>query len=198
MSTLRNPIGPQPPSVYWRRRLIVLLGLIAVVVIVILIVVGRGSGGAPAPTPSGSPSKTPDVTETGAACDPAVVKITPVTDANSYPAGQLPQVSMTIVNTGSSACTMDVGTSQQAYIIMSGSDPIWNSADCQSDHTNLPYVLQPNTEVPVSPLTWDRTRSSPTTCDTSNDPVIAGGATYRLSVVLGAVHSAGDTPFILQ
>lgn len=43
MSTLRNPVGPQPPSVYWRRRIMVLLGLIAVIVVVVLIVVRPGA-----------------------------------------------------------------------------------------------------------------------------------------------------------
>ena len=28
MSTFKHPVGPQPSSVYWRRRLIVLIGLV--------------------------------------------------------------------------------------------------------------------------------------------------------------------------
>ena len=39
MSTIRTPVGPQPPSVYWRRRLVVLLALIAVIVVIVLIIV---------------------------------------------------------------------------------------------------------------------------------------------------------------
>ena len=38
MSTIRNPVGPQPPSVYWRRRLVALLALVAVIVVIVLIV----------------------------------------------------------------------------------------------------------------------------------------------------------------
>ncbi|MEO8528338.1 MAG: hypothetical protein ABI435_04610 [Pseudolysinimonas sp.] len=198
MSTLRNPTGPQPSSVYWRRRLVVLLGLVAIIVIIVLIVVGRGGAAAPTPTPSTNPSNTPVATDDTVACDPSVITVEPVTDATSYAAGTQPQISMTITNHGSAACTFDVGTKAQQYLIVSGSDPIWNSKDCQTDDTVLPYVLQPNKAVPTTAFAWDRTRSSPSTCNTSRDPVTAGGATYRLSVVLGEVHSAGDAPFILK
>ncbi|MEO5534585.1 MAG: hypothetical protein ABIR17_05575 [Pseudolysinimonas sp.] len=198
MSTLRNPTGPQPSSVYWRRRLVVLLGLVAVIVIIVLIVVGRGNGGTPTPAPSADPSNTSVSTDDAVACDPAVITIEPVTDATSYPAGQQPQISMRITNRGSTACTFDLGTKAQQYLIVSGSDPIWNSKDCQTDGTVLPYVLQPNKPVPTVAFAWDRTRSAPSTCDTARTPVTASGATYRLSVVLGEVKSAGDAPFILK
>ena len=33
----RNPVGPQPPSVYWRGRLVLGLGWLAVIISVVLI-----------------------------------------------------------------------------------------------------------------------------------------------------------------
>jgi hypothetical protein len=200
MSTVRNPVGPQPPSVYWRRRLLVLLGLLAVVVIIVLIIVrpGAENTGAQTPSPSAQPSDTPVPTEEGEACNPAVIQLEPITDAASYAAGVEPQISMSITNVGSVACTLDVGTAEQVYYIVSGTDPIWNSRDCQQGGEAFEQLLQPNTPLTTQPFPWDRTRSAPDTCDTGRPEVIAGGATYRLSVALGDIESAEDTPFILN
>jgi len=209
MSTLRTPVGPQPPAVYWRRRLLVVLGIIAVVVVVILIVSRPGSGsGSPNPhssnsaNPSDNPSGEPtdeaasgDPTEL---CDPSVIVLEAITDADSYPAGVQPMLSMSITNTGAAACTFDVGTGAQLYSIVSGADPIWNSKDCQQAPTSTPQVLEPGKTLSTTPFPWDRTRSSATTCTSERPPVVAGGATYRLSVSLGEVESASDKPFILN
>ena len=200
MSSVRTPVGPQPPAVYWRRRLLVLLGLVAVVVIIVLIVVRPGSENAgqetPKPTNPASPSSAP-VTE-GEACNPAVVRLEPVTDSGSYASGATPMISMSITNTGSVACTLDVGTSAQAYYIVSGSDPIWNSKDCQTGGEPFEQLLEPNVAITTTPFAWDRTRSSVDTCGGSRPAVVAGGATYRLSVAIGEIKSSSDTPFVLN
>lgn len=200
MSTLRNPVGPQPPSVYWRRRLLVLLGLIAVIVVIVLIIVRPGSGPDAKPTNSPKPSSTsagPTPTPTfssaagGEACNPAQIALTAVTDSNSYNAGVNPQISMTILNAGSAPCTFDVGTGAQEYIITSGTDRIWSSKDCQTSPTSTPQVLQPGVPLSTTPFAWDRTRSSTDTCATSRPAAVAGpeGPTYRLQVKLGTVES---------
>lgn len=197
MSSIRRPVGPQPPAVYWRRRLLVLLGILAVVVVIVLIVVRPGAGeGEPAPTPADTPSNTPAAQDPSDTCDPAVIRIEPVTDAASYPSGVQPQISMTITNTGSRACTYDVGPGQQEYVIMSGSDLIWRSSDCL-DGDSFERVLEPGVAESTTPFAWDRTRSAPDTCSTTRPEVIAGGATYRLSVQLGDIESESDVPFLL-
>lgn len=199
MSTVRNPVGPQPAAVYWRRRLVVLLGLIAVVVIIVLIVVRPGGENAgqetPSPTPQSTNSGAP-AAEDGA-CDPAVISIAPVTDQSSYAAGVQPQLSMSITNTGSVACTFQIPADAQVFSIVSGSDPIWTSTDCLTTQASV-VTLEPNTPLASAPFAWDRTRSSPDTCDTARPEVIAGGATYRLSVKIGDIESAADVPFILN
>lgn len=203
MSTLRHPVGPQPPSVYWRRRLLVLLGVIAVVIVVLLIVLRPGSGaegGQQTPAPGGTASSTPTFAagDPDELCDPSVIRVEAVTDAGSYPDGVNPMISMTITNTSSTACTFDVGTAAQEYVITSGSDRIWSSRDCQSQPTSMPMVLEPGTAVPTTPFPWDRTRSSTDTCDQERPAVTAGGATYRLSVSLGEATSELDAPFLLD
>lgn len=203
MSTLRHPIGPQPPSVYWRRRLLVLLGVVAVVVIVVLIVVrpgGGAEGGPQTPAPSTTPSSTPTFAaeDPDELCDPSVIRVEAVTDGGSYPEGVNPMISMTITNTSSTACTFDVGTGAQEYVITSGADRIWSSRDCQANPTESPMILEPGTAVPTTPFPWDRTRSSTDTCDPERPVVTAGGATYRLSVSVGEVTSERDVPFLLN
>jgi hypothetical protein len=203
MSTLRTPVGPQPPTVYWRRRLVVGLGLLAVIVVIVLIIV-RPGGGAPGPDPSGSPSAaSPGPSESPEAgdeeaCDPAVVQIVAVTDATTYPAEATPQVSMTITNVGAVPCTFDAGTGAQEYVITSGSDRIWSSRDCQTASTEDVRVLEPGVELSTTPFPWDRTRSATDTCSTERPPVTAGGASYHLQVILGEVESADTKQFILE
>lgn len=199
MSTLRNPVGPQPPSVYWRRRIMVLLGLLAVVVVIVLIVVRPGAGEEPRATPT--PTGTPSTEATGPAtaegeCNPGVLAIEPVVDADSYQAGQQPQLSVRITNNGSTPCTLTVGADQLVFSIVSGSDPIWTSAHCLTTPA-FEVELQPRDPLSNAPIAWDRTRSSTDTCSSSRPEVVAGGATYRLSVKLGDLESSADAPFLL-
>ena len=202
MSTIRNPVGPQPPSVYWRRRLVLLLGLVAVIIVIVLIIVRPG--GTPASTPSDTPSNTtapvdpsgtpsPSITsaEGGTACNPSQVTVVAVTDSNSYASGVKPMISMKITNAGAAPCTFDVGTGAQEYIITSGADRIWSSKDCQQSPTSTPQVLQPGVELTTTPFAWDRTRSSTTTCNATRPAAVANstGPTYKLQVKLGSVES---------
>jgi len=204
MSTLRHPVGPQPPEVYWRRRLVVGLGLLAVIVIIVLIVWPRGSGDPteqPSPDPQSTESAAPgdEVAEgDAAACTAAQVEVTPVTDASSYPAGQQPMLSFTLLNTATAPCTMPVGADVQEFLIVSGSDRIWASTDCQEPAVPASVVLEPGEALESTPIAWSRTRSTPGDCDAARPDVIAGGATYRLSVTVGEFASEGDRPFILN
>ncbi|QEO09193.1 hypothetical protein [Protaetiibacter larvae] len=196
--------GRLPASVYRRRRVVVGLAVLAVIVVIVLLVIPRG-GDDPDRAPGAGSSQTPSDDETTdgaaadptAACDPAVIELTPVIDATEFPAGQNPLISMEITNTGAVPCTINVGTDAQRYDIVSGADPIWNSQDCQTSPTPQDQVLQPGVAVSTTPFPWDRTRSSADTCSADRPQVTAGGATYRLSVSLGDVTSASDVPFLL-
>jgi hypothetical protein len=195
MSTIRNPVGPQPPSVYWRRRLVVLLGLIAVIVVIVLIIVRPGSGtpashpSNTATAPSGDPSSTPSPTFTSAAggeeCTAEQVKVVAVLDSTSYKDDEKPMLSMKITNQGAAPCTYDVGTGAQEYIITSGSDRIWDSKDCQKDPTSTPQVLQPGVELATEPFEWGRHRSTEEKCNGKEAVANSDGPTYRLQVKLG-------------
>jgi hypothetical protein len=197
MSTIRTPVGPQPNKVYWRRRLVVLIGVLAVILIIVLIVVRPGGG-----KPTAANTNTPHTTAVKApACVPADVKVVAVTDALSYAPGVDPQLSLTITNTGSADCSFQDGSDKQVYEITSGTEKIWSSKDCQSGAEPATTTLKPNTAVKSTPFAWDRTRSNPADCSATNAPqVIAGGASYHLTVTVNGISSSkADSPqFVLK
>jgi hypothetical protein len=205
MSTFRTPVGPQPSNVYFRRRLVVGLGLLAVIVIILMIIFaprGDGSTGSSSNPAGGSSAATPNPSgSAGAAaaitaCAEGTVTVTAVTDADSYAAGVLPQLSLTITNNGAVACTFNAGSDVQQYRITSGSDQIWNSVDCQTEPVAAVVELAAAETMSTTPIPWDRTRSDPSTCDDTRSPVAAGGATYRVAVIVDEVESA-EVPFLL-
>jgi len=228
MSTFKNPTGPQPPSVYWRRRAVVALGLIAVIVIIVLIVVRPGSGAsepdaaatssapaadgsaddaadtapaetAPAADATPEPSADPSAAADGTACEPTDIALAAILDKESYAATELPQMAMSITNTGDADCVINLGSNQQRLVVSSGEEQYWSSKDCQVNGTDQDVTLTAGQTLETPAIAWDRTRSSPDTCDSeSRSPVPADGATYRLSVFVGDITSADPAPMILN
>lgn len=202
---------------YRRRRLVVLLVLLLVVAIIAGLVLAlwqpwRGADAAPVPTTSttASPIATPVETPTDAApepvpsaTDPAIaactgsdITVLADTDKDSYAAGELPQLSITLSNTSQNPCLINVGTATQEFEIVSGSDTWWRSTDCQSESSDQVVQLAGGQTVSsVTPLVWDRTRSSVDTC-TSARPQ-AGAGTYQLRVSIAGITAADTKRFEL-
>ncbi|MBG6054877.1 hypothetical protein IWX81_001288 [Salinibacterium sp. CAN_S4] len=206
MSTFRTPVGPQPSKVYWRRRLFVILGLVAVIIIVILIV-NRPTGSTPVATqtpggtsspPAAAPTEPTAAPGETVACDPTMVTVEPTTDAAAYDAGVAPVLSFALTSRMTNPCTISAGSDQQDFIITSGSDRIWSSKDCQLDPVAATATLLPGVPLAGSSVSWDRTRSATDTCETERPQVDGGGATYRLEVNVGDVASVTQQPFILN
>jgi hypothetical protein len=206
MSTFKNPVGPQSSKVYWRRRLLVGLGVLAAVIIIFLIFVRPGGRTSKAIDKSGSPTSTAVASTAattkpaaGAACLPANVSVTAITDKGIYNTGEQPLISMSVTNTGSAACTINAGSTQQVLQITSGTDVIWTSTDCQTGPVDAPVTLEPNKAQATTPIPWDRTRSSKTTCTSTTRPAVpAAGASYHLTVKLGSIAAAKTKQFILK
>lgn len=227
MSSFKHPIGSQPRSVYWRRRAVVGIVLVLVVVVIVLIATkpGAGSGAVPAPaasTPaatapaSASSAATPGVTPKATAaatakatdaptasaangtCSASDISLKPITDKNSYSSLQQPQISMSITNTSTSACSIDLGSSQQALTITSGAETYWSSKDCQVNGTHQNVKITAGQTLTTPAIAWDRTRSSTKTCDSTRSSVPAGGASYHLSVSVGSIKSTGTALMVLN
>ncbi|GAA1440639.1 hypothetical protein [Leifsonia poae] len=210
MSTFKHPVGPQPSKVYWRRRLLVALGLLAVIVVIILIVVRPGSSsGTPAavPTTSTTPKAatnptsipTTETTANGQPCTAANITVQAITDLNAYAAGQNPKLAVSITNHGTTSCKIDAGTSKQVFTITSGSEVYWKSTDCQTSKVYAEVLLQPGKTISSqTPITWDRTRSDPKTCQATRDQVPAGGASYHLQTSVAGIISDTTKQFSLN
>lgn len=208
MSTLKDPVGPKSRKVYMRRRLLVLAGLVAVIVVVVLTIVKPGSNEgaqsardielpsdlAGSTATEDEPEDDPDAIPT---CAKGALEVTPATDRTDYAADELPQLSLTVSNTGEEACSADLGTAGMAFTVSSGSDEVWRSADCQEDPEHLAVILDPGEELTTEAVEWDRTRSSTETCDISRDEVAAGGASYHLRVEAAGVSGSGTAQFLL-
>lgn len=216
MSSNRTAQGRLPASVYRRRRAMVLLGLVAVIVAIVLVIVRPGAtqgeevaettpaSAAPteAPTTSPSPAATPEPSVAapvdGAACVDAQVTVEAVTDATVYAADEQPNLSVTITNTGTNSCVIDVGTAAQVFTVKSGNEVYWSSTDCQVDPVPAEVTLEPAQVVSSSePLVWDRTRSSADNCDGERSAVPGGGASYHLEVSVDGFESESTKQFLL-
>jgi hypothetical protein len=207
MSTTKHPVGPQASSVYRRRRLVVGLGVLAVLAVILLIFFRPGGD---EPAASTTPAATADPNATAApgddteaastACDPANVVVEAITDKGSYDAGDEPELSLSVTNTGTAPCDLNAGTTTQVFTVTSGADVYWTSTDCQTDATDAEVTLEPGVAVSTkTPLVWDRTRSSPETCEITDREAVPGeGASYYLSVSVGGVASATPTQFLLN
>ncbi|MEH3088267.1 MAG: hypothetical protein PGN24_01295 [Microbacterium arborescens] len=211
------------PAVYRRRRLVLLLVVLLIVAAVVLAFWRPWEGSAaegdaaappasapsdasqpPASTPSmpaASPSaSTPSDGATPAEVEPCSarsVQVSAVTDKDAYGAGELPQLSISLTNSGSEACLLNVGTATQKLTISSGPDVWWRSTDCQSESSDQVVQIDPGQTVSsVTPITWDRTRSSVDTCDADRPAAPAGY--FNLAVEIGGLAAAQTRQFVLN
>ena len=200
------------PAVFRRRRLVVGIGLLAVIVAIVLIIVQPGgatptsvaTSGTSTTNPGGAStagstptSSAPADTANVATCDPADLDVGAVTDAVDYQAGVLPQISLTITNSGTAPCVYNVGTSQQVLSITSGAETYWVSSDCQTDPADLDAVLEPGKIETSAPIQWSRERSALGACDSPGAQVPANGASYYLTANVGEVAAKESRQFLL-
>ncbi|BDZ40477.1 hypothetical protein [Microbacterium suwonense] len=214
----------QSAAVYRRRRLAVLLVLILLIALIaggVWLAVAQpwstaadptpsasapasdtptaGATDAPA-TPSDSPSPDPSETPGIVACEVGDVEVTAVTDADTYAAGVLPKLSITLTSKSDHDCTLNVGSSTQKFTVTSGKDVWWRSTDCQTEPSDQIATLKAGSTVSTkNPVVWDRTRSSVDTCDQKNRArAPGGGASYHVSVSIGGFDSVASRQIILR
>jgi hypothetical protein len=190
MSSVLYPVGPQPPRVYWFRRLVVL----GVPLILILIIAISCSGGGGKPTNgAGGTGTNPTTTPTGtassdqnAACIPGDLSAVLDTDAQGsiYPVGATPHFTATITNVSSSSCKFTSTTSNEIWTVWTGPRKFWTTAGCPQSDTTSTKKLDPQSSLQLS-ITWDGTAQEPN-CK-SGDPAQAG--TYVLHARLDGVKA---------
>ncbi|HEY8717512.1 hypothetical protein [Pengzhenrongella sp.] len=176
MSTMLRPVGPNPPRVYWIRRIVVTVVFLAVVaglvfgVVWVVAFVGARAAGSPAADPPAAqaPAAAAAANDANANKAPAIpvdckaadLELSLVTDAATYPAGANPVLTATITNTGSKACTVDGGDVKRVLVVRSGGDRIWASKDCATADTASKQLLLAPGAREVAKVPWARDRSA--------------------------------------
>lgn len=156
-----------------------------------------GSASASASSSSSASASAPASAKDGSTCAKEQIELTPVVDKTSYGPTEDPKIAMSIKNTGSNSCHMDLGSSQQVLTISSGEEQYWSSKDCQTGGTNQDVTIKAGQTLTTPAIAWDRTRSSTSTCDSSRPSVTGGGASYHLEVAVGNIESKASVQFIL-
>ncbi len=211
MSSWKEPVGEKGKRVYVRRRIAVLIGILAFIAAIVLVVIRPGAseetvernsvevpkdlvqieqGDKKDEKKSGDPEQIP-------ACTTAQLQVLPITDASSYGPDQEPMLSLSIENTGKADCVAELGTAGMKFEITSGSDQIWRSTDCQKDADHRSVVLKPGEAEMTEPIPWNRERSGTETCEMDREKVVAGGASYHLKVTAAGVDSRSTAQFQL-
>lgn len=129
--------------------------------------------------PSGEPSPS------DSACPAAAVKVAASTDAPAYPAGSNPLLTLSVTNAGTEPCSINVGTTQMEFVVTSGSDRIFSSADCQDGGADLVKEFAPGATEKAN-FTWERLRSAPGCAAAASNPTPGW---YVFTARLGGITS---------
>ena len=209
MSTVINPVGPEEPSTYWRRRAIVVVALLVVLWLAWWLLGalfggddtaadGPGAGPtvglsiSPEPEGSGDPSGEPSEGVSGspgasasAACADDVITVTAATDAATAAVGAGMGLTMTVTNNGDAACSRDVGAGANELQVTSGSVLVWSSDFCNDSDATDVQTLEPGQSWSTS-ITWPGTIVAKD-CPADQPNAQAGG--YKASARNGEVDS---------
>lgn len=200
---MSNTSGGQPSArVYRRRRItvavlaLVLVGLIAWGVTAVIGMFGAGDdpkASTPAPVEASPNASGPSEESASNACKAGEIAITATTDKQSYALGEDPVLTLGIENTSKRDCELNVGTSQQEFLISSGSDRIFSTVDCLSNGEDVVLGFAAGQKESAK-FTWNRTRSAPG-CKAVNVQPLPG--TYKFTAAIGELTSEPAT-FVLK
>lgn len=192
MSSLLNPVGPEPASVYWRRRIVVILGVLIVLFLIWTLIKPSGSSPAAASSPSAlptlattAPAPSGSPVASGAPCEDAVISVTVTSDQSAFTLGSPATFVMKIANTGTTDCSRDVGPAANTFTVTSGGFDVWSSDAC-SPSTDTQVETIPAGEAFAVKGTWDGSVSA-NGCGASAAAAEAGA--YQVVATNGDVSS---------
>jgi cytoskeletal protein RodZ len=182
----RRP-DPTPPYVYWIRRavaLLILVALIAIIVLGIKAIAARFSKDEE-PEVTASQSAKPDKKDTKAeeptddgtspkSCEPNTVTLSLNGTKNSVAAGTSLSMNLNVKNESEESCILDVSPTHTVVTVYSGNDRIWSNDDC--DDTGTKALFMDAKAETTTAVNWDGIRSDKK-CS-SNLPAVKAG-TYR-------------------
>jgi len=205
MAKQSAPVGALDRKVYLRRRIVLLLIIVALPVGALLLIFRPGSSGGVDPRQeislpadfTGQSDEETLLEEEIPGCKKSSIDVTVAASEQSYGAGETPEIWMTISNTSSEPCIIDLGTKEMVFEIKSGQELYWLSTHCQVDADSREVILEPGNPLSTQPLFWERTRSSPETCEGDRPAVPAGGAAYNVRATVNSVPSSNAWQFLL-
>lgn len=197
MDGLLHPVGPEPTSVYWRRRAVV-LAVVVLLLVGVAWLLSTGSSdqpqpasaqasGASSPSPtvaSGSPSASASPAA-AAPCKDTDLAVTVEPSAPSYQVGGQAVFVMKVQNKSGVACTRDVGAKNSSFLVTSGGFRVWSSDDCSPGGASQVEVIPPAQAFGVQG-TWNQTITSPG-CPSPQDAAQPGS--YEVEASNGGVTS---------
>jgi hypothetical protein len=144
-----HPVGPERPEVYWRRRIIVVLGLIVILAVIGKLIFG-GSDAKPqaevtqkssakptaVSTPKVSPSAhvvpviDPTVRSVAGTCHDADLRVTVSSAKHVTPVGAGLSLTLKVTNKSKKTCTRDLGSGANEVTITSGPALVWSTDHC--------------------------------------------------------------------
>jgi hypothetical protein len=210
VSSLLRPVGPHPASVYWWRRALFGLAVLAVLALLwwALSALTGGDGDAttsPAPTESAQTAPTPSATPSASAeptstatpasgeCTDDELTLDVLTDRTEYASDQDPRLTLRVVNSSERTCERDLGQAELELQVRSGDQVVWSSDHCNPGGDPEVVSLAPGDGERVTVL-WDRARSAEGCPDDLGD-VDAGD--YVAVARVGSLNSS-ESAFNLQ
>jgi hypothetical protein len=140
---------------------------------------------APAAVVTSPPAPTTTAAKVPAAPKCTSLDLTLTADHTLYTTGVMPHFVLTVTNVGSAACRADVGTSARNFLVTSGTDRIWSSADCTKTSANV-AVFKAKQAVGYT-HDWLRARSSAAGCAAHGTQARPG--TYKVVAHVGDLTS---------
>lgn len=196
-----------PAEVYWRRRLLALAAVIALVWLGL-----RFVGGGDDDEPKAEPTVKATATATTAtpapatvngvvrvtlvsasrACDPEKIRMTPTVAAGQFTKAPV-KIGLVVSSTEKTACTLTPGDADMVAVISANKTPIWDSTVCKAALLDEPVSISPQWASLVT-ATWSG-RGSGGKCSTKEG--FASPGTYTVQVgTLGG--EPGKTTFELK
>jgi len=176
---MRLTVGPLPAAVYWRRRAVVLAGMVLVIAVIWYVFsgatapAGAGATGATpgpgssqpsptgtilrpiiggSPTPSATAFTLPTTGQTGA-CTDDEMQVTAAAASEQAPYGTPVSLTIRFRNISARSCQRDIGADVQELRIHSGETLVWSSDDCSTNHGHNMSTFAANQEAKFT-LTW--------------------------------------------
>lgn len=199
-----------PPAIYWRRRLLLLAVVIALVWVGWQTVgwadSGEGEATPATPSPSSSSTESPGSDEPSAepadvvpvsvpaaegACNPENVRIAPSVKNGQHAGGDV-TVELLLSTVDGKGCVLDPADAELLVVIASGDSPLYDSAGCEQSLLTDPVAI-PSGWATQESITWNGRRSGGS-CGDGEEQVGEGEYTAQIGTLGG---EPGETAFQL-